>query len=279
MTRYTDPLIFNRIWYLAIEQGVLPHSPISLKWDVSGRCSDPHVLQLKSGVRTDDIRIVSTHIRRYIELSVPCRKCENCMKRRAWEWLQRAKVEHSKGTRTWFLTLTVAPEHRTRFKILARQKKGNEDYPALCTQVGEDLKKMLKRLRKQHNFKQLFVFEPHSDMFPHIHGLLHEQGPRIGKREIQNEWKLGFSQVKLVDEKALWYVTKYLTKHAGARVRASRRYGKSAILDDKAINDILSLVLYTTSNQKPFFVGTEHGNEGSQISGNEKGSPELPQDK
>lgn len=36
----------------------------------------------------------------------PCRKCAPCMRKRAYEWQQRAHREHKDHDRTWFLTLT-----------------------------------------------------------------------------------------------------------------------------------------------------------------------------
>lgn len=86
-------------------------------------------------------------------------------------------------------------------------------------------------MRKKAPFRFLAVFERHKDGFPHLHLLIHEQGQPLTKSAIQAEWRLGFSQCKLVDQgpKAAFYVAKYLGKDAATRIRASVRYGNGAL--------------------------------------------------
>lgn len=113
--------------------------------------------------------------------------------------------------------------------------------------LGPELTKSLKRMRKntKSRFRYIAVFERHCDGYPHLHLLLHEQGQPLTKRDIQAEWRLGFSQCKLVDQgpKAAFYVAKYLSKEAAARVRASLRYGNDnlSILTER-VKDIRDAV-------------------------------------
>jgi len=62
-----------------------------------------------------------------------------------------------------------------------------------------------------------------------MHVLVHEALGKVTKRELEASWRSGFSHWRLVpvgDTRAAAYVTKYLTKSALTRVRASQRYGR-----------------------------------------------------
>lgn len=170
-----------------------------------------------------------------------CRKCENCLLHKRQLWTARAVDEIDVARRTWFGTLTVAPEHRFKHRVeadLAALRKRREPlsslshadhFQYLCRPLLREVTKFLKRLRKSHSFRYLLVTEAHASGDPHVHLLLHEQGEPVGKRALESAWRLGFSHWRLVDRdsRAAVYVCKYLNKGAQTRVRASLRYGQA----------------------------------------------------
>jgi len=180
-----------------------------------------------------------------VTADVPCRRCENCLRRRAAHWRLRALSEGSYAARTWFSTLTFNPE--ARFECLTRARTGRTrvslgeqgvDYDALDEterfrlyerETYAHVRGWLKRVRK-HNpaFRYLLVVERHKSGDPHYHVLVHESDPDqpLRKRLLSSQWRSGFSQFKLVENRSqLTYSTKYLTKDFAARVRASQNYG------------------------------------------------------
>lgn len=180
----------------------------------------------------------------HVDALVPCRKCEACLKRRAAHWRARAIAETQRANRTWFATLTLSPSEQ--FKALARARqveaaRGNlweklssaERFSAHCKQVYGDFQKYLKRLRKGGAIlRYVVVFERHTGGgmahgMPHLHALIHETSEPVRHRALQEQWQLGFSSFKLVDDSGAHaaYVCKYLTKEAGNKVRASLKYG------------------------------------------------------
>jgi hypothetical protein len=147
------------------------------------------------------------------------------------------------ANRTWFVTLTFAPEQRFRVKQEASKASriyaperfeitltDHEQFSALASAAGKHVTRWLKRVRKNSGarFRYLLVAEAHKDGFPHFHLLLHEGTSIVTKRTLQGAWTAGFSSAKVVDcanGKAGYYVCKYLTKSVSARVRASLKYG------------------------------------------------------
>lgn len=176
---------------------------------------------------------------------VPCRKCPVCLKLRAKRWAAKASTETRIAPRTWFGTLTVRPEDRFKAKVeteIRLSKSGvafrelppDEQFQELGKTLQEEVTKWLKRVRKnaKARFRYILVVEKHKDGFPHFHLLLHETGAdRVPKKILENAWRIGFSQFRLVDSKssAPWYVCKYLTKSSLMRVRASQHYGPTAV--------------------------------------------------
>jgi hypothetical protein len=152
--------------------------------------------------------------------------------------------------------LTVTPEGLERFKALAITQYGGgsyindkgqrvidtfetlplgERYRRIEAQIAPELVKMWKRLRKGGaQFRFMLVAESshtHQGGLPHYHCLVHEVGLPLRHATLKREWTHGFTKWKLVDQdtnvKAIaWYVCKYLTKDAVARVRASVSYGR-----------------------------------------------------
>lgn len=211
----------------ALAGGAWKTSVNSLTWDIAGRCTNPATVTQRGA---EELAPGFSTNHRYIDYRVPCRKCRECLKYRAWLWKHRAKLEILESRRTWFCTYTVRPECRLIFKIKAQRKGGGpEDFNRnLCNEIGKEFTKYLKRVRKQAKGKLRFclVFEAHKDGFPHLHALIHEVDAAVTKAVLQGQWKHGFSTVKLCDTEASSYVTKYLSKSMLARVRASLRYGQ-----------------------------------------------------
>lgn len=180
------------------------------------------------------------------EIEGRCRQCENCLGHRRRLWTARAIAEIGAARRTWFGTLTVAPEHRVALGWRAEASKlraggetvssldASERYRLFASSLSVEVTKWLKRVREVTNgpLRYLLVFEAHKDGWPHCHLLVHEHGEPITKRKLENQWRYGFSHWRLVgeDPKAAQYVCKYLAKDALTRVRASRHYGQSQLI-------------------------------------------------
>ena len=190
------------------------------------------------------------------EVDAPCRKCSTCLAIRSKRWAARAAAEIAMAHRTWFGTLTWG-DARERIKALARRdarNSGHGDWEAipserqtafLWKQCGPDVTLYLKRVRKEAGtaFRYCAIVEPHKDAFPHVHMLLHEHGAEIRKRTLDGQWRVGFSQWRLVETgqvSAAWYVAKYLAKHSAARVRASGSYGRGVNRSRRSLPDYTS---------------------------------------
>jgi hypothetical protein len=176
-------------------------------------------------------------------LVVRCRKCEACLKHRSGLWAARARDEIALASRTWFGTLTLAPQSYMQAKFateLRLTKRGHsldqigepELFAHIVQYLGREIALWLKRVRKNSGarFRYMIVCEKHKSGLPHWHLLVHEIGENVTKRVLDNAWRLGFSQFRLVDKsdsRRAFYVTKYLSKSVLTRVRASKDYGKS----------------------------------------------------
>lgn len=217
-------------------------SASSLEWDIAGRCQSPVTVEHRS--RKDMDRHHECPARGII-LHVKCRKCERCLKERAWKWIHRARLETAAADRTWFITLTFNPTIQQNALDICRMRliRNGLDFDALKSSeqiqlrhnvVGKHVTLFLKRLRKQTNasVRYLLVMEAHESGAPHYHMLLHHSvEPTVTYRDIETQWKSnGFLHAKLVDtnySKAVWYVCKYIAKSSEARVRASLDYGSA----------------------------------------------------
>jgi hypothetical protein len=156
-----------------------------------------------------------------------------------------SEIRAAKG-RTWFVTLTLAPERHFWVISQARHRLAAQaiDFDAMSERdrfreqvniINQEITLWLKRLRKQSNapLRYVLVAERHKSGLPHFHALLHEMDESTPVRAalIKSQWRFGFSQCKLVaqgenPQKAARYVSKYLSKDALARVRASVGYGQ-----------------------------------------------------
>lgn len=217
------------------------------EWNIAGQCDDPQTVVLYSRQTGNIKRALSNKPLPGIELTlkVVCRHCLWCRKKKALHWAYRAEHEIAQASRTWFCTFTLRPDQHVRMEWLAASKIGNFDlqrpwkkFELTSQEIGKEFTKFLKRLRKntKTSFRYLVVSEIHDseDTSPemrgrvHLHALIHEKpGQLIRKRDIQDEWTLGHSSVKLADVGAGWYLTKYLTKALEGRIRPSIGYGKT----------------------------------------------------
>lgn len=229
--KYADDL--KALAAYAVENGATISSPVSAMWDVAGRCSNPHGISHTG--RTGLVNLPGDTY--HLDLQVPCRKCESCLRARRRVWQTRARNEYTLSERTWFGTLTLRPEEH--FKCVASYDAGGGDFKSLTADeafavrhkhVSRWITLYLKRVRKNSGatIRYLFVAEKHQNGLPHYHALVHEVGSNpVTKRQLQAEWVHGFSSWKLIsDIGACGYVTKYLGKSKDARVRASIGYGK-----------------------------------------------------
>lgn len=249
-----------RLGARALAAGATVPAVNNIHWDVSKGCVQPFMATIEGRSALlagrdewGDVRKVSPFnenlqpLRRsaeygyqktlWVDVLAPCRKCAVCARNRARLWAGRARAEISIAPRTWFATFTKEPEQQYLLSLRAEasdpQKwhESEDKFPMLAAEFGKDLTKYFKRLRKNtgRQFRYLLVAEAHKSGLPHMHALIHERAMSqpILKRELQREWKDGFTTFKLTDRepKVAWYVCKYISKSSLARVRASVNYG------------------------------------------------------
>lgn len=198
-----------------------------------------------------------------VVVRVRCRKCPECLDQKRRQWTARGIQEVRQSPRTWFGTLTVAPEYRFWAKARAEatcEQRRSERWPALSPSeqtkalaaiLMPEVTRWLKRVRKQSKarFRYLLVCEAHADGFPHFHLLLHELDQQVSKRLLEAQWKYGFSNWRLIppgEVRQVGYVCKYLTKSAQTRIRASRNYGQP---DLGLLNGALATLLTSLKNE------------------------------
>lgn len=214
---------------------------------MAGRCENPFVTEVfaRPSRPEDGKRVVITRGSEHslcVELRTRCRKCDNCRRQRAHLWKNRAEWETTLAPRTWFGTLTVRPTEHYLAQcavsaylearaIPSGEVTGDRLFRLVAQREATEITKMLKRLRKAGMvFRYLVVTEAHKSGYPHFHMLLHEVGDPVRYRALEKAWPLGFSKWRLVaDLKEARYLSKYLSKDARSRVRASRAYGSRAV--------------------------------------------------
>ena len=145
----------------------------------------------------------------------------------------------TQAKRTWFVTLTLRPSQRYICEAIAekrdvalRSRTQDEQEKARFAVIVEEIQRFLKRIRKNSKAKLRYICvqELHKSGEPHYHLLIHEVEGTLTKAVLQAAWRWGFSQAKLADPKTAIYVSKYLSKSQGARVRASLGYGHNRTL-------------------------------------------------
>lgn len=174
------------------------------------------------------------------EMTVRCRKCRTCLIARARLWAARAADEIKVSRRTWFATLTLAPDRALQARYAAharldqphcRADNEGDLFREMARFVSPEITRFFKRVRKNTAapIRYLLVCEAHKSGVPHWHALIHESGDvPVLKRKLEEAWSYGFSKFKLVDGddgSTPYYVSKYLAKSALTRVRASKGYG------------------------------------------------------
>lgn len=224
-------------WNRALDRGASPIAPGNLKSDVSADCSNPQWVLVSY---TDQHKGPYRTWRGNMEYLVPCRQCENCRERRSKHWAARIHTETNQATRSWFATLTLAPEQHylalLRAERAARRRgvepstwDDRERFLARTREVQKEVTLFLKRVRKVAPIRYCLVVESHRSGLPHIHAVIHERDVPVRHRALTESWRVGFSQFKLVahgENRAVSrYVAKYLTKSWETRVRASKSYG------------------------------------------------------
>lgn len=219
----------------------------------SGDCTDPVYVYLAglpdpvlAKLEIQQLGRVSQH------LYVRCRRCPACLRQRARLWRARATCETLGSARTWFGTLTLAPDRATQARYhadrrlqerISSQSDTANQFGAMVDFVNPEITRWLKRVRKNTDaaLRYLLVAEAHKSGIPHWHCLIHEYAGKAPKRALHTAWRYGFSHFKLVDiedARAASYVCKYLAKSAITRIRASRNYG--SVLPDHITERILS---------------------------------------
>lgn len=234
----------------ATAQGAVRKSATLWEWDVSAGCSQPRQVELwgrpsaTDGRRYIGVKRGTAHLLQLV-LATPCRRCKNCVDRKARMWIARAMHEIREANRTWFATFTLSPRNHYVMQSRALLAKSARSIPiselspddvitAQSNEIGKELTKFLKRVRKQagsRSLRYLLVREDHKSGLPHFHALIHECGDLPIKHKVLSEnWTWGFSKFKLIEEgeRAAYYSTKYLNKVDRGRVRASLNYGRIA---------------------------------------------------
>ena len=242
----------------------IPDAPQHVVHDASGDCLAPR-LREQDGRGHFEAWLggkLAWQPARTLSRKVRCRRCANCLRARLRHWLPRVIEETVRALRTWFVTMTFAPEVRYRLETETRLRIGAgwdnlhpaEQHGELLRTVAPLVTRYLKRLRRTGAaFRHFLVVEQHQDGFPHFHVLLHETDPLrpLRKVTIEAEWgdyfrdavtgifkkddagkrlfvPHGIIRPRLVKDPrgSAAYVAKYLGKNADARIRASRDYGE-----------------------------------------------------
>jgi hypothetical protein len=227
----------------AISQGGKAHSLFRYSWDVSSNCENPQTMEIY-GRQYADREYTRPLQSRMLTMTVRCRRCGNCLRKRSKAWEIRAVTEYSRAHRTWFGTLTLSPENHFLNEVKTRKRLAgagtkfddlseDERFAEATKTTAREITLYLKRIRKESGskFTYLLVTEAHKSGLPHYHMLLHEIDPdkAVRYRTLSHQWTLGFEQWRLLGEQqstACAYVAKYLSKSKLARVRASLHYGR-----------------------------------------------------
>lgn len=170
-----------------------------------------------------------------VERWLPCRRCERCLLFKALRWRDRILVEIAAAPRSWYQTLTFNDGQLMMIelgatKLIPLDATEEARYRAVEQLAHVHVRRYLARLRKHGiAFRYFAVFEkaPETGRL-HCHMVLHERNRPLLSRLLEGEWP-AISYPRLVREdvpgKGASYLTKYLTKSAAQRVRASTGYG------------------------------------------------------
>ena len=192
------------------------------------------------------------------ELLVKCGRtdCYQCASHRRRMWAARAFAEIMASPRTWFVTLTASQESMTKWLSAAEVEYSPGcgrnlalwQYDATVKAGYRDIQLWKKRVGLlAPRLRFLVTVEKHTGKrtktasgkvsngdylgLPHFHMFVHERDTPVSWRKLKaNSERIGLSEIKLVDrtdEKAAWYICKYLSKDNGSRnLWPSFRYGR-----------------------------------------------------
>lgn len=236
MRVHTSRQSVGRLRYDAMAEG----SPVGM---YAGSCTDPREI---FAVGRPDEFLVRFCGQREASLAhtmyVRCRKCPDCLAHRARLWTARGIDETKLSARTWFGTLTLAPDRQTwaRYSAHANLQRGGwgpeefgdgELFRKSIEVINPEITRFLKRVRKVNPFRYMLVTEQHKSGLPHFHCLIHEYAGTLTKRVLEDKWRYGHSHFRLIpegNEQMVGYVAKYLAKSLLTRVRASEDYGQGS---------------------------------------------------
>jgi hypothetical protein len=165
----------------------------------------------------------------------PCRKCDKCILFRRLRWRDRIRREIAFAPRSWMVTLTFSDLHLSGIRLQAAADRSKPFETALERACYKHVQRYLKRVRKMGKcqFRYVGIFELGAQTGRgHYHLIVsevHRSNPVL-KRVLNDQWR-SFVEAHLVsggDGDPASYVSKYLTKSAVTRPRASRRYGEPA---------------------------------------------------
>lgn len=142
----------------------------------------------------------------YQYYTVPCGKCEACVKNKSSQWFVRLKMQQKYSRYCWFVTLTYNDEN------LPVRIDNGKLYNDVCK---EDVILYHKRLRKElgkrsQQFKYFLVAEYGSNFSrPHYHAIYFDLMPE-DLPKIESCWDKGFVQIDSVGDGAIKYVCGYV---------------------------------------------------------------------
>lgn len=238
-----------KLFQKALFAGATRRSISHLAWDISGNCHSPYVTELtgrpeaEQGQRYVAI-LAGKKMSLHLDISTRCRKCPACAAARSNLWRYRVKSELQASARSWFGTLTMSPDAHYRVMCAASHKRATggtrwadltetERFADVASASLKEVTRYIKRLRKQSKvpLRYIVVTEKHKSGLPHFHMLVHEVELKpITHKILSTQWKMGFEKWRLVPIESTHharYVTKYISKDALTRIRASQHYGQT----------------------------------------------------
>lgn len=294
-------------------RGYVPDSDNSGHLMLAGDCTNPVRRTLSARAYTDhtptraspvpylrEVRDITNDQAHFIDLTVRCRKCENCAQARRIEWLARSHQEfrfnQTMNWKTYMATLTFKPRHFRRHisrnpKKYLQAKKDNNTWTFFSSYAAAETQKYFKRLRKAGiACRYIAVTEAHKSGLPHVHALIFARTDEISTGALKKGWRgnygdddRGFGEWhRVYDTPALYYVTKYLTKDCAARIRASQYYGEGGDprticqLIDNRIRELNSLGIYLLHPPSGGYVGGAVSTHRSKKTVTTNATPPLP---
>lgn len=149
----------------------------------------------------------------YQKFPVPCGKCIGCKMTQARQWSVRCALEQRMHDRSWFVTLTFAPEH----------------YPKDVKELKPILQKFMKRLRFHYSDQEIRFFacceKGENTERWHYHLILfglrfndlvffkmHANHPYYRSQSLEKLWPFGHSMVGEAAADNISYVCRYVEK-------------------------------------------------------------------